>query len=256
MKHLLSTQKLRKLNMTRNKNIDSLLFTAFAGFLSLIVTGCSDNKALKSSEVAEVNLDASPYLIKNDHITGSKDAPVTIVEYASVACGACANWHNQVYPELKSKYVDTGKVRYVFREFITGVPEYADAGFMIALCAPDENYFKNIALQFKRQQQIFKMGSEGKAREAYIGIAKSAGLSEDKFVECMQNQELRSEYREKMQSGKDMGINATPTFIINGKQEKVFTLESIEEVITPLLNVTSIEEKVTTNITSIEVVSG
>jgi protein-disulfide isomerase len=242
--------------MTRNKNIDSLLFMAFACFLPLILTGCSDNKDLKSSEVAEVNLDTSPYLIKNDHITGSTDAPVTIVEYASVACGACANWHNQVYPELKSKYVDTGKVRYVFREFITGVPEYADAGFMIALCAPDENYFKNIALQFKRQQQIFKMGSEGKAREAYIGIAKSAGLSEDKFVECMQNQELRSEYREKMQSGKDMGINATPTFIINGKQEKVFTLESIEEVITPLLNVTSIEEKVTTDITSIEVVSG
>jgi protein-disulfide isomerase len=152
--------------------------------------------------------------------------------------------------------VDTGKVRYVFREFITGVPEYADAGFMIALCAPDENYFKNIALQFKRQQQIFKMGSEGKAREAYIGIAKSAGLSEDKFVECMQNQELRSEYREKMQSGKDMGINATPTFIINGKQEKVFTLDSIEEVILPLINATKIEEKNTTDITSIEVVSG
>jgi predicted DsbA family dithiol-disulfide isomerase len=72
----------------------------------------------------------------------------------------------------------------------------------------------------------------------------------------MQNQELRSEYREKMQSGKDMGINATPTFIINGKQEKVFTLDSIEEVILPLINATKIEEKNTTDITSIEVVSG
>ncbi|MDG1127308.1 MAG: thioredoxin domain-containing protein [Hellea sp.] len=242
--------------MFKNKNIDSLLFTAFVCFLSLIVTGCSDNKVSKSSQDSQENSDTSAYLIKNDHITGSKDAPITIVEYASVACGACANWHNQIYPELKSKYVDTGKVRYVFREFITGVPEYADAGFMIALCAPDENYFKNIALQFKRQQQIFKMGSEGKAREAYIGIAKSAGLSEDKFVECMQNQELRSEYREKMQSGKDMGINATPTFIINGKQEKVFTLDSIEEVILPLINATNIEEKNTIDTTSTEVVSG
>jgi len=57
--------------------------------------------------------------------------------------------------------------------------EYADAGFMIALCAPEENYFKNISFQFERYQTIMKMGQQGKARDAYIGIAKSAGLSED-----------------------------------------------------------------------------
>lgn len=253
---LLSTEKLRKLNMFKIKKIDSLFFTSFICFISLTLTGCSDVGVSKSSQTIEKNSDVSPYLIENDHTVGSNNAPVTIVEYASVACGACANWHNQVYPELKSKYVDTGKVKYVFREFITGVPEYADAGFMIALCAPEENYFKNIALQFKRQQQIFKMGSEGKAREAYIGIAKSAGLSEDKFLECMQNQELRSEYRNKMQSGKDMGINATPTFIINGKQEKVFTLESIEELIIPLIGVTEIKEDTIEDSTSTEAVSG
>lgn len=177
----------------------------------------------------------SEYLIENDHVTGSPDATVTLVEYASVACGACGNWHNSVYPELKKKYVDTGKIRYVFREYVTGVPEYADAGFMIALCADEKNYFKNIAFQFKRQSQIFKMGSEGKARDAYIGIAKSAGLSEEEFTSCMQNQDLRAQYRATMQTGVDLGVSGTPAFFINGEKHKLFTLESIEDVILPLL---------------------
>ena len=106
---------------------------------------------------------------------------------------------------------------------------------MIALCAADENYFKNISLQFKRFQQIQKMGQQGKARDAYIGIAKSAGLSEDEFVTCMQNQELRDQYKAKMQTGVDMGVTATPAFFINGKKHKVYSVESIEDVILPIL---------------------
>jgi len=159
------------------------------------------------------------------------------VEYASVACAACAGWHQQVYPDFKKKYVDTGKVRYVFREYVTGVPEYADAGFMIALCAADENYFKNIAFQFERFETIMKMGQQGKARDAYIGIAKSAGLSEDEFITCMQNQELRDQYKAKMQTGVDMGVTATPTFFINGVKYKArdTRLEALETVILPAL---------------------
>lgn len=201
--------------------------------LALMACGGGDNTATTTATPASGS--NSQYLIENDHVTGNPDAAVTLVEYASVACGACANWHNSVYPELKKKYVDTGKIRYVFREYVTGVPEYADAGFMIALCADDENYFKNIAFQFKRQAQIFKMGAEGKARDAYIGIAKSAGLSEDEFIQCMQNQDLREQYRATMQTGVDMGVTGTPAFFVNGEKHKLFTLESIEDVILPLL---------------------
>ena len=201
--------------------------------LALAACGGGENTATNTSQPASgAN---SEYLIENDHVTGNPDAAVTLVEYASVACGACANWHNSVYPELKKKYIDTGKVKYVFREYVTGVPEYADAGFMIALCADDKNYFKNIAFQFKRQNQIFKMGQEGKARDAYIGIAKSAGLSEDEFIGCMQNQELREQYRATMQTGIDLGVTGTPAFFVNGEKHKMFTLESIEDVILPIL---------------------
>ena len=202
--------------------------------LALVACGGGGSKTSASSSGAPASTN-SEYLIENDHVTGSADAPVTLVEYASVACGACANWHNSVYPDFKKKYVDTGKVRYVFREYVTGVPEYADAGFMIALCAGEKNYFKNISFQFKRQEQIFKMGAAGKARDAYIGIAKSAGLSEEEFISCMGNQELRDQYRATMQTGVDLGVTGTPGFFINGEKHKVFTIESLEDVILPIL---------------------
>jgi len=220
--------------MTDSFKTDSLRRALIAGVAALTLVACSGGEKTTSSPTNGSN---SEYLIPNDHVTGSPDAPVTLVEYASVACVACAGWHNQVYPEFKKKYVDTGKVRYVFREYVTGVPEYADAGFMIALCAPQENYFKNISFQFKRFNQIMKMGQQGQARDAYIGIAKSAGLSEDEFVTCMQNQELRDQYKAKMQTGVDLGVNSTPAFFINGVKykNKDSRLEALEEVILPAL---------------------
>ena len=214
---------------------DSLRRALIAGVAALTLVACGGGDKPSAASGSETTGSNSEYLVPNDHVTGNADAAVTLVEYASVACGACAGWHNQVYPEFKKKYVDTGKVRYVFREYVTGVPEYADAGFMIALCAADENYFKNIALQFKRFNQIMKMGQQGKARDAYIGIAKSAGLSEDEFITCMQNQELRDQYKAKMQTGVDMGVTGTPAFFINGEKHKVYKIEEIEDVILPLL---------------------
>ena len=221
--------------MTDSFNTDSLRRLLITGAAALTLSACGGGEKTSSTNTAPTNGTNSEYLVPNDHTTGSPDAPVTLVEYASVASGACAAWHQQIYPEFKKKYVDTGKVRYVFREYVTGVPEYADAGFMIALCAPEENYFKNISFQFERYQTIMKMGQQGKARDAYIGIAKSAGLSEEEFITCMQNQELRDQYRAKMQTGIDLGVNATPSFFINGEKKKVNDLESIEDVILPLL---------------------
>ena len=221
--------------MTDSFKIDSLRRAVIASVATLALTACSGGKTNSSTKTPEASGSSSEYLVANDHVTGSDDASVTLVEYASVACGACAGWHNQIYPEFKKKYVDTGKVKYVFREYVTGVPEYADAGFMIALCAADENYFKNITFQFKRFSHIQKMGQQGKARDAYIGIAKSAGLSEDEFVTCMQNQELRDQYKAKMQTGVDLGVTSTPAFFINGEKHKIYTLETIEDVILPLL---------------------
>jgi len=204
-----------------------------AGTAALILAACSGGADTPSSTTTAAV--TGEYETLTDHGIGSKDAKVTIVEYASVVCGHCANWHASVYPDLKKKYVDTGKVRYVFRSFPTPPVELADAGHMIALCAGDENYMKNIALQFKRQKQIFDMAGKGKAREAYLNIAKAAGLSEDEFLACLQDPDIKSEYEAVVKGGSDAGVTGTPSFFINGEKQKVYTLESIEDVILPIL---------------------
>lgn len=179
----------------------------------------------------------TPFERNDDHAIGNPDAAVTVIEFASVSCGACANWHQTVYPDFKKNYIDTGKVRYVFREFLAGDPSMADAGFMIALCAPEENYFKNIKLQFDRQAQMFEFARNRQLRPAYISLAKSSGLSEQEFIDCMKNEELREQYMDRMQTGLDLGVPGTPAFAINGtlQPRTTFTLESLEKTILPLL---------------------
>ncbi|MEP1230637.1 MAG: thioredoxin domain-containing protein [Litorimonas sp.] len=225
--------------MTYVSPIDSFLSrtvkTALCfGAAAFALTACGGDSGAKTSNTASSG-DISKYERAEDYATGSADAKVVVVEYASVVCGHCANWHSTVYPDFKKKYIDTGKVRYVFRSFPTAPAELADAGHMIAMCAGEDNYFKNIKLQFDRQKQIFEQAGKGQAREAYISLAKASGLSEDDFVACIQNKDVRAKYDATVQSGIDLGISGTPSFFINGDSQKVYDLESIEAVILPIL---------------------
>ncbi|GLQ19334.1 hypothetical protein GCM10007854_02890 [Algimonas porphyrae] len=213
----------------------SILISA-AALLAACGNGtATDTTATTNTVATSGDAERTPFERPDDHAIGNPNAAVTVMEFASVTCPACANWHQTVYPDFKAKYVDTGKVRYVFREFLAGAPDLADAGFMIALCANEDDWFKNIKLQFDRQSQILTLAQQGQAREAYVNLAKSSGLSEDEFVQCMANDTLREEYMDRMQSGIDMGVAGTPAFVINGELKRVFTLESIEEQILPLL---------------------
>lgn len=222
----------------------SILFGA-AALLTACGNAGSDNNSSSATETPAASAgDRTAFERPDDHAIGNPDAAVTLVEFASVSCGACANWHQTVYPDFKAKYIDTGKVRYVFREFLAGEPNMADAGFMIALCAPEENYFKNIKLQFDRQAQMFEFRANGQLRQAYINLAKSSGLSEEDFIACMTNEELREQYMDRMQTGLDLGVPGTPAFVINGELQprSTFTLESLEGVILPLLGEDAPEE--------------
>ncbi len=204
------------------------------GTSAFALVACGGDSAASGSSAAGSG-GTSKYERVDDYAIGAADAKVTVVEYASVVCGHCANWHKTVYPDFKKKYIDTGKVRYVFRSFPTAPAELADAGHMIAMCAGKENYFKNIKLQFDRQKQIFDQAGQGKAREAYVSLAKASGLSEDDFIACIQNEDIREQYDATVQSGIDLGISGTPSFFINGDSHKVYDLESIEAVILPIL---------------------
>ena len=171
------------------------------------------------------------YTVADDYILGNADAPVTVVEYASVACPGCAFWHKEVYPELKSKYVDTGKVKYVFRPFPASTPEIATAGHKLALCADRGKFFKNIKLQFDRQAQIFDMAKRGQLRQAYISLAKASGLSEEEFISCMSDPDITARYDAFTQLGVDQGVRATPSIFVDGVKAENNDLESLEAMI-------------------------
>lgn len=188
------------------------------------------------------NADRTSYERPDDHAIGRVDAPLVIVEYASVTCPGCAYWHQTVYDDLKARYIYTGKVRFVFREFLTGNPQLAEAGFKIALCANPDDYFKNIKLQFDRLQQITQMAQAGNTRAAYVNLAKSSGLSEEEFAACMANEAHRDHINSKMQQGFDEGVASTPAFFINGESAKIGSVEQMDEVLMGLLGETASDD--------------
>ena len=201
------------------------------GFLA----ACGDKTETPSSGNAASSGVSSAYEVAGDHAIGNPDAAVTIVEYASVVCGACANWHNSVYPDLKKKYVESGKVRFIFREFPTPPERLAFAGFTIANCAGEEKFLKNIQVQFKRQRALLSAQDK---RAAYENLAKASGLSVAEYETCLNDPDWKARYDAIVQAGSDAGVTSTPTFFINGTKAKAFTMEQFDEILAPMLGET------------------
>ena len=183
------------------------------------------------------NGERSQYEVAGDHAIGNPDAKVTVIEYASVTCGHCAGWHKTVWPQFRKDYVDTGKVRFVYREFPTSPVRLAETGFMIARCADEDKYFANIALQYERQNALINAAQNGTAKQAYTELARAAGLSEEEFEACIANEAEYEAMQEVIKGGFERGVQATPTFIINGEIKKVYTLESFDEAFEPFIEI-------------------
>ncbi len=145
---------------------------------------------------------------------GKADAPVTIVEYMSMTCPHCAAFHNETFDAIKTKYVDSGKVRFIVREF--PFDPRAAAAFMLARCAPEGQYFPMVSMLFK-QQETWAAAPNG--RDALLQMSKLAGFTQESFEACLTNQKLLDDVNATMQKGaKDFNVQSTPTFFINGKQ--------------------------------------
>jgi protein-disulfide isomerase len=150
-----------------------------------------------------------------DMSLGAANAPVTVIEYASVACSHCADFNNTVFPAFKTRYIDAGEVRYIAREALTGDTGLAAAGFLTARCAGKDHYFKVLDAIYRAQAQIYAGGAP---ESLLLRIAHDAGLTEPQFEACISNPAqlaaLKARWSHAMN---DEGVLQTPTFVINGK---------------------------------------
>ena len=156
------------------------------------------------------------------------DAKVTVVEYASVTCGHCAVWNEEVWPEFKTKYVDTKKVRYVFREFPTPPQDIAVAGFLIARCAGPDKYF-DVVHDIMASQKEWMAGVA--PRTTLFRAGQAAGLSEQQINDCIRDKAAIEAMEKRIQAGISAGVTGTPYFTVNGVKVADSSLSGLSEVI-------------------------
>lgn len=169
-----------------------------------------------------------------DVVLGKAEAPVTIIEYASMTCSHCANFAEKTFPELRKRYIDTGKVKYILREF--PLDPLAAAGFMLARCASKdspEKYYAMVDALFAQQ----KTWAVQKPIEPLMAIAKQAGLTQDAFNACLSDQKvLEGIEAVRTRGAEKLGVNSTPTFFINGKVFRGdMSIDMMAKEIDPLL---------------------
>jgi protein-disulfide isomerase len=162
---------------------------------------------------------------------GDEKAPVTVIEYASMTCPHCANFHEVTYPEFKKRYIDTGKVRFIFREF--PLDQLAAAGFMLARCAGKDKFFPMIETLFAKQRDWVVQ----RPLQPLLTIARQAGFTEQTFNACLTNQEILNGIEEVRKRATDkLKVESTPTFFINGKKiGGSITLDQMEKELAPYL---------------------
>ncbi|MBX3514591.1 MAG: DsbA family protein [Xanthobacteraceae bacterium] len=170
-----------------------------------------------------------------DHVLGKADAPVTIVEYASFTCSHCANFHTTTFPKLKEKYIDTGKVKLIFRVFPTAPAELSIGAGMLAHCAGEEKYFAMASALFETQRTWM---STSDPLPALKKLANQAGITDEKFNQCLSDKNLAQEIQQTAVRGYEVfGVEGTPTFFINGTMviDGEASIENFSKVIDPLL---------------------
>jgi protein-disulfide isomerase len=170
-------------------------------------------------------------ITKDDRILGSPEAPITIVEYASLTCPHCAHFANDILPEIKKEWIDTGKAKLVLRDFPLDEPALRAA--MIARCAPPERYYAFADTFFAAQEKWVRSGDY---REALARLAKLGGMGQAEFDTCIKNTELENKIVEgRLRATQELEVSSTPTFFVNGsKLAGAPTREEFEKLLSSL----------------------
>lgn len=166
-----------------------------------------------------------------DKALGDPDAPVMVVEYASLTCNHCGTFHNETFDALKDKYIDTGKVYFVLREF--PLDPLALAAAMIARCGPEDAYFEIIDTMFTEQANWAWVDEPG---PALFALVEPFGLDDAAVATCLNDQALLEGIASTAQRGHGYGVAGTPAFFFNGLlRAGPMTIQRLDEILEPLL---------------------
>ena len=154
-------------------------------------------------------------LTEDDFIIGNNNAPITIIEYASMSCSHCANFHNNTLPDLKKEYIDTSKVKYVFRDFPYNYP--ALLGSMLMRCIPSEVRYDYMNALYKLQN-MWVVRENAITRQELYKIMQTGGMTKENFDTCLSNVDLENKIlQEVIAAQSEFNIRSTPSFLINGE---------------------------------------
>ena len=195
-------------------------------FLTLFSLFSFSTKQVVLSEVAD-SIEAL-----SEKVLGNENAPITLIEYASLTCGHCATFHNEVFPKIKSDYIDTGKLKFIYRDF--PLDHYALMASMIARCAGNKKFFTFLKVLFKEQPKWTA------AKDPFIAlghIARIGGIGKEEFKSCVGNKAIEDGIlKSRIDADREFKIKSTPTLIINGeKYDGARTFKKLKKYIDKLL---------------------
>ena len=167
-----------------------------------------------------------------EKVLGNENAPITLIEYASLTCHHCATFHNEVLPKIKSDYIDTGKLKFIYRDF--PLDHYALMASMIARCAGNKKFFTFLKVLFKEQPKWTA------AKDPFIAlghIARIGGIGKEEFKSCVGNKAIEDGIlKSRIEADREFKIESTPTLIINGeKYDGSRTFKKLKKYIDKLL---------------------
>ena len=196
-------------------------------FGSVAMAGLALGAPLALAAVDMAVLNAPP--AEGDMSMGPDTAKVTVIEYASASCPHCAAFYKDVFPALKTEYIDSGKIHFIFREFPHN--DAALAAFMVARCAPKEKYFPLVDVFFTTQNEWLQNPLEGLNK-----IAQQAGFTKESFDACLKNEAVAKAILDVRKTADGLGVTGIPTFFINGEMlDGDKTIEIMRAKIDPLL---------------------
>jgi protein-disulfide isomerase len=182
----------------------------FALIAMLMIGVCAGDSALAQSPAQNLR--------ESDHVIGSEDAELLIIEYASFSCPHCASFQLNAWPTIQAEFVDTGRVRFAFRPMLTQPVQIAGIGVILAECVAEDRYFQAADLLFHEQSAIME---RARAQEGFIDIynriAGAVGTGPDALMACFQSEEMNTLVNELAQQAFTDEIPGTPSFIVRGE---------------------------------------